>query len=311
VPDAKAEKLQSIYQELCAGAEAEGNSPPQLEDVRWLMSLLEEPLGEVAIPEGLPATLREALVEAARTAGVPAMRQRPGLRALLRLLWAEARFLPLAFFALQAVLLAVAFIANRSLAGFAGRTSLAVVPEAGLLMGALVRRAVGTSADAFVLVAPWLGAGVALVAALPRPKGLWADLEALSPFSAATRLLARTAVATAIAVVATCLAGLAEKGPTAGTVLLLARIAPLTLAVSWALAWSVPFGAAGASAASLALWGGLSLFGGALGRWNLLAPAPAGPAQVTALALSAILLAISWMLSHRTTPRARGSKLAV
>ncbi len=310
MPDAKTERLQSIYRDLCAAAEAEGQPPPQLEDVRRLLSLLEQPLGAVPIPEGLCAAAHEALVEAARLAGVPAVRRRPGLRALLRLLWAEARFLPLSFFALQAVLLTVAFVANRSLAGF-GRLTLALAPEAGLLTGALVRHAMGTSADAFVLVAPWLGVGVALVAALPRPKGLWADLEALSPFSAATRLLARTTVATAIAVVATCLAGLAEQGPAAGAVLLLARIAPLTLAVSWALAWSVPFGAAGASAASLALWGALTLFGGTLGRWNLLAPAPPGPAQVTAFVLSAILLAISWVLSHRTISRAPGSKLAV
>ena len=125
---------------------------------------------------------------------------------------------------------------------------------------------------------------------LPWRRGLWADLEALSPFSNATRLLARAAVATLIVVVATLGLGLWQGQGASPALLALARAAPLFLAVAWALAWALPFGAVGGALASLLLWGGLTWWGGSLGRWDLFAPPAAGSAMlVQALALGAAL----------------------
>lgn len=285
----------SLCADLDDGARALGEPAPRPEDVARLAGLLRTEMGEEAIPPDLVPSLQAALAEAARPAAVSA-RTAPGLRALLRLLWAEARFLPLSFFACQAALLAMALVANRCLTGFAGPAAAPLAP----LMPAIVRDALGRSVDAFTLIAPWLGLAVALFAALPVRRGLWADLEALSPLSGPTRLLARAAVATCIATVGMAIAGLVQMGPTPSPLLLLARTAPLFLAVAWALAWSIPCGAAGAVGASLALWGWLSLCGGRLGRWDLLAPPVGGPqAQLLALAASAALLVAAWALAGR------------
>ncbi len=149
------------------------------------------------------------------------------------------------------------------------------------------------------------------------PSG-WADLETLSPFSGPVRLLARTAVATLVAGVGAAGAGLVHLGPlegaaagqgVPGALLLLARAAPLFLAVAWALAWSLRWGAPGAIAASFALWGGLTWFGGGLGRWDLFAaPGAAGPPliQALALALAAALFVLVWAQAGRLEPRALG-----
>lgn len=297
------DELQSLYADLCAGAQAAGEPAPRPDDVARVRALLGESIGEEAVPADLVPGLQAALSAAPRLVPSPPLqRPAPGLGALLRLLWAEARFLPLSFFVLQAALLALALVANRTLTGFAGPSVLALsAPGRDLLTRALVRDALGRSADALTLVAPWLGAAAALFAALPRRKGLWADLEALSPFSESTRLLARGAVATLIAATGTTVAGLAQTGPAPGTLLLLARTAPLFLAVAWALAWSVPLGAPGAAVASLALWGGLTWFGGRLGRWDLLAPPGAAlPAQVLGLAAGLVLMAAAYALQSRT-----------
>lgn len=304
VADAATDSLRAIHDDLCAGAKAEGEAAPRLEEVARLSALLGPPAGEDAVPADLVPALHTALVEATLRGGTGRQRPARGPRALLRLLWAEVRFLPLSFFVLQAALLAMALVANRTLTGFAGPSMLPLAARGtDPLARALLRDALGRSADAVTLVAPWLGAAAALFAALPRRKGLWADLEALSPFSEPARLLARATVATLIATAGTVVAGLAQVGPAPAALLLLARTAPLFLAVGWALAWSVPFGAQGAAAASLALWGGLTWFGGRLGRWDLLAPPGAAvPAQALAFALGLLLLATAWVLSRRLRP---------
>lgn len=295
-------RRRSLYADLGDGARALGEPAPRAEDVARLAGLLRAEMGREAIPPDLLPSLQAALAEAARPA-VASARTAPGVRALLRLLWAEARFLPLSFFACQAALLGMALVANRFLTGFAGPAAAPLGP----LMPAIVRDALGRSVDAFTLIAPWLGLAVALFAALPARRGLWADLEALSPLSGPTRLLARTAVATLIAAVGTAIVGLAQLGPTASSLLLLARTAPLFLAVAWALAWSIPCGAPGAVGASLALWGWLSLCGGRLGRWDLLAPPVGGPqAQLLALAATAALLVAAWVLAARYSAPAGG-----
>ncbi|HEY8414608.1 MAG TPA: hypothetical protein VIK99_02425, partial [Thermaerobacter sp.] len=63
------------------------------------------------------------------------------------------------------------------------------------------------SADSLALVAPWLGTLVALAAVWPRRQMLWADLETLSPFPAASRLLARAGVAGLLATLFILVAG--------------------------------------------------------------------------------------------------------
>ena len=302
VVDAATDRLRAIYDDLCAGAKAEGEAGPRLEEVARLSALLAPPVGEDAVPAGLVPALYAALVEATLRRGANSRRLTQGPRALLRLLWAEARFLPLSFFVLQAALLAMALVANHALTDFAGSRLPLAAPGADLVARAVLRDALGRSADALTLVAPWLGAAAALFSALPRRKGLWADLEALSPFSEPTRLLARATVATLMATAAAVVAGLAQMGPAPAALLLLARTAPLFLAVGWALAWSVPFGAQGAAAASLALWGGLTWFGGRLGRWDPLAPPGAAvPAQALALAAGLVLFAVAYALQSRAS----------
>lgn len=308
------DRLRSLYANLAEGAREAGEPVPAEERVRALGALLVH--SAVEIPADLTLSLRTAL-EAAAVQHVPvgAQRPMPGLRSLLRLLWAEARFLPLSFFALQAVLLAVAFLASRYLTGVGGPR----LPAAGsgealngdLVARALLRDALGRSVDAFTLVAPWVGAAAVVVGVVPGRRGLWGDLESLSPLSASTRLLARTAAATFIATVAMLVAGAVHPGPSGvpAALLLLARAAPLLLAVSWALAWSIPFGAPGAALASFILWGGLTWFGDGLGRWDLFAPpGTAGVAWTQALALmvAAGLFAFAWrQMAHRELQRGR------
>ncbi len=284
------DRLRALQAGLAAGARQAGEPEPSLEDVRALARLLQT---AQEAPADLVPSLRAVLArEALAGQRLPAARPGQGLRPLLALLWAEARFLPLSFFVLQAALLAVALLANRYLTGFAGPSLLAGPPGAtyDLLARALWRDALGRSVDAITLLAPWLGMLTALFAVLPWRRGLWADLEALSPFSNATRLLARAAVATLIVVVATLGLGLWQGQGASPALLALARAAPLFLAVAWALAWALPFGAVGGALASLLLWGGLTWWGGSLGCWDLFAPPAAGSAMlVQALALGATL----------------------
>lgn len=296
--DGEIDRLESLYADLCEGARALGEPAPAREEVARLAALLQAE----AVPADLVPSLHAALAGAARPQ--PTAHGAPGPHALARLLWAEVRFLPLSFFTFQAALLAMALAANRYLTGFAGPRLASASTGSGaaldLVMRTILRDALGRSVDALTLVTPWLGLAVALFAALPRRRGLWADLEALSPFAGPTRLLARTAVATLIVLAATGVAGQAQRGSVPASLLLLARTAPLFLAVAWALVWSIPCGAPGAVVASLALWGGLSLAGGRLGRWDLFAPPGAAtPARLAALAAAAALLAAAWVLAGR------------
>ncbi len=320
--------MRAVHAELCAGARAQGEPAPSLEEVHEMAALLR---AEPAVPADLVPSLQAALAGVARPQALfhrnphahavhgsssrhrradfcekllATVHGKPGLRALARLLWAEVRFLPLSFFTFQAALLAMAWAANRYLTGFAGPGPAGAGSGSGeavdLVTRAVLRDALGGSVDAFTLVSPWLGLAVALLAALPRRRALWADLEALSPLSGAARLLARAAVATLVTVAATVAAGLAQRGSAPATLLLLARTAPLFLAVAWALVWSIPFGAPGGVAGSLALWGGMALAGGRLGSWNLYAPPGAAtPARLAALLVAAALLAVAWALAGR------------
>ena len=254
----------------------------------------------------------------------------PGWRALAGLLWAEARWLPMPFLVMQGVWLAAALALNAALAGYLAdppppgarpAPGPAAGPQAGLVWGILA-----ASADAFTLLAPWLGTLVALAACWPRRRSLWSDLEALSPFTPATRLLARAGVATAVATAAMLVAGLVQPPPllapvagrlvpgavamlpagapasagpaaagpgAAGPALaaaLLARTAPLWLAVIWALWWQLRAGTLASVAASAALWGTLTLAGRFLGPWNPLAVGPTGSTILQGLMLVAAAL---------------------
>lgn len=297
------DRMRALHADLCAGARAMNAPAPSLEEVCGLATLLAT---EPAVPADLVPSLQAALAEVAQATA----HWKPGLRALARLLWAEVRFLPLSFFAFQAVLLALAWAANRYLTGFAGPRLASLGPGNGEAVDpatrAVLHDALGGSVDAFALVTPWLGLAVALLAALPPRRTLWADLEALSPFGGAARLLARAAVATLVTVAATVIASLVQRGPVPATLLLLARTAPLFLAVAWALVWAIPFGAPGGVVGSLALWGGLGLARGWLGNWNLFAPPEAAtPARLVALLVAAALLAVAWTLAGRYPTPAR------
>lgn len=288
------DELGSLYADLSEGARWEGGPAPREEEVLGVASLLREASQAAPVPGDLVPSLKAALREGVATEA-PAASPAAGFHALLGLLWAEARFLPLSFLVFEVGLLGLALAANRYLTGFAG-------PGAELALRILWRGVLNRSLDAFTFIAPWLGTGVALFAALPQRRGLWADLEALSPFAGPARLLARAAVAALVALAGTVAVGLLQTGPLPGgerlplALLLLARSAPLFLALAWALAWSVYLGAAGAVAASLALWGGLLAFGGRLGGLDLFAsPQTAGGrAQVMALLAAVALLAMAW-----------------
>lgn len=199
---------------------------------------------------------------------------------------------------MEACLLVASLLVNRHLAGLVGfpdGTSAAPVPWLELL---------DRSRDAFVLVAPWLGVAASLFSLVPAGQGAWAELQTLSPFSRSTRFLVRAAVATLAALVGTLVAGMVNlslpptPAPAPIALVLLARTAPLMLAVSWALVWALRYGSLGVVASSLLLWPTLVAVGYRAPRWSLLAvPATAGEAlpQLTALALSLVLFAwVAW-----------------
>lgn len=303
VADMEDERLRALYEDLCAGARQESEPAPSLEVVRAMARLLQT---DQEVPTDLVPTLRAALAPTSvRLPERAGRRPQPGLRPVLALLWAEARYLPLSFFVLQAVLLVVALLANRYLTGFAGpRTLAAPGPEFAndLLARAMWRDALRRSVDAFTLLAPWLGMLTALFAIVPWRRGPWADLETLSPFSSATRLLARAAVATLIVAAATLGLGLGQGQGASLALLALARAAPLFLAVAWALVWALPFGALGGALASLVLWGGLTWWGSSLGRWDLFAPPGADSAmlaQVLALGTAVTLFVVVYVEAGR------------
>ena len=159
-----------------------------------------------------PVPGAEAVVEPGGAGIRPAGPARPGLVHLARLLWAEARWLPLPFLVVQLLLAAGGLLLHLATLHYAG-----TAPDAGGLAGTAGWRGsapgltgwqlILASADSLALVAPWLGTLVALAAVWPRRRQLWADLEALSPFPPASRLLARTWVAGVLATALLLLAG--------------------------------------------------------------------------------------------------------
>ncbi|MCG0238889.1 MAG: hypothetical protein L6E13_06500 [Firmicutes bacterium] len=306
--------LEAFCADLQEGARLSREEPPDPEAVAAFARLLAE-----ADPPPVPPDLVPALVEALAppeaghagaagaaaaaegTAGAAAVaaaasppRPAPGLAALLRLLWAEARYLPLSFLAVEALLLAAAVLVNRYVA------ALLALPPGEPGAGAAWSHLLARSRDALVLVAPGLGAAVGLFTLLPSAQGVWADLEALSPFSRSARLLARAGVATVAALLGTGVAGLLSPHPPGAAaapaaLVLLARTAPLLLAVGWALVWALRLGTLGAVAASLLLWLGLGVLGARAPRWDLFAvPATLGEALPQAVALALSLALMVW-----------------
>ncbi|HEY8347718.1 MAG TPA: hypothetical protein VIL07_10690 [Symbiobacteriaceae bacterium] len=264
----------SLFRDLQEGAALEGEPAPTLEEVTAMAALLRE-VERPAVPPDLVPGLVQAL-STAGPLGEPAAHA-GGIRPLLRLLWADARFMPLSFLVIEGVLLAGAFLINWVLARD-------LPYDAG----------VGRSADGFILMAPWMGLAAVLFALRPTERSVWGDLEALSPFPPAVRLLVRAAAGMLTAMAGMAVTWLVSPGPVSLSlaVLVLARTAPLLMAVGWAVAWAVTFGPRAAVAASLGLWGAVTVLGPQLGSWNLLA-VPQGldraAPQWTALALAALL----------------------
>lgn len=230
---------QALWREAADGARREGDTPLDPQEVARLWSGLRAVAAdEPAVSQDLVPGVTRALVEAAhelpgglgleppaaaaavagpgcppdRPGILPAGTVRPGLAQLARLLWAEARWLPLPFLVMQLLLTAGGLLLHLVTVESAG-----IATAAGGLAGAAGSRGAGpeltgwqlvlVSADHLALVAPWLGTLVALAAAWPRRRQLWADLEALSPFPPASRLLARTWVAGILATVLMLVAG--------------------------------------------------------------------------------------------------------
>lgn len=251
----------SFYQDLREGAALAGEPVPDWDDVAEVTALLAEADRALVPPDLVPDLVKALTEEGERTEEEPSL----GAGSLLRLVWAEARFMPLAFFATEAVLLAAALLINYVLVRGGGFS------PGDWLVGAFPLGP-GGFADGFTLVAPWLGAAAGLFSLRPAGRGAWVELEAVSPFSPGVRLLVRAALATIAALAGTVVGGLISQNPGSATsaTLLLARTAPLLLAVGWALVWAVRFGAGGGIAASAGLWVALAALGSRLGGWSLL-----------------------------------------
>lgn len=251
----------SFYRDLQEGAALAGEPAPNWDEVAEIAALLRE-AERAPVPVDLVPGLVKVLTEEGKlTEEEPSL----GTDSLLRLIWAEARFMPLAFFATEAVLLAAALLINYVLVRGGGFSPV------DWLAGAFPLGPDGF-ADGFTLMAPWLGAAAGLFSLRPAGRGAWAELEAVSPFSPGVRLLVRAALATTAALAGSVAVGFISQDPGSATsaALLLARTAPLLLAVGWALVWSVRFGAGGGIAASAGLWAALAALGSRLGGWSLL-----------------------------------------
>ncbi|WPD19537.1 hypothetical protein [Thermaerobacter composti] len=298
----------------------------------------------VAVPTGEPDRAGAGGGTLDWAALAPDGSRRPRLVPLLRLLAAEARCFPLSFLALQLLLMAgglvLHLVAVETARGLwpdwtpalraAGDGAGALGPASPLALDGW--RLILLSADSLALVAPWLGTLVALAAVWPRRQMLWADLETLSPFPAASRLLARAGVAGLLATLfilvtgwiqpaaVQAFMGLPPGGPAPDTVLawsaagaaagvpggspggtlgvILARLAPLWLAAAWALWWHMRAGTLGAMLASAGLWTAVTLGGHWLGPWN---PLAAGPVPAVAVQVAMLLLAtlLGWGLAKQ------------
>lgn len=220
-----------------------------------------EARGEAAPRPGEVLALVELLQEGLAPASRYPPRLRPGLLTLGRLMAAEARLLPAAFWGLEL-----------GLAGLA-------------LLAAPVLQSLPSPLDAWAMVAPWLGTAAVLAGLWPAG-GPWQELQRLSPIPAGWRLLGKVVVALGLSVLLQTAGGLAalpgQPGPLPPARILglaLMRDAPLILAGGWTLLVSRHFGSWGSLGASLALWILLEAVLPGVGRLALftLHPGPAAP----------------------------------
>ncbi|MDI3316595.1 MAG: hypothetical protein QJR14_03055 [Bacillota bacterium] len=238
-----------VAAELREEAVRRGDAPPAPREVLSLLGLVREELAEAEL-------------------------QRLGLAALGRLVVAEARFLPAAFWGMEAGLVLLALVAADLLERL--RSPL----------------------DAWALAAPWLGTAAVLAGFWPR-RGAWQEVQALSPLPAALRLLAKAGVALGAALVlqtgAGLIAGFQQTGWSVAPVvrLVLLRDAPLLLAAGWSLLTTRYLGSWGGLLASLGLWVALEGFlpwAGSLAFFTL-QPGPGGAALAASMAAAGLAMA--------------------
>ena len=346
----------SLWRDAADGARLEGEPPLEPDEVALLWAGLRAVAAdEPAVPAGLVPAVAEALSDGTRDGAAPMVAGEarpalepvsacpvpPGWRQLARLVWAEARWLPLSFLAVQLLLIAGGLLLHLMAVETASRAALPPIGPGGARWEPGATGAGGPaepatlagwqlillSADSLALVAPWLGTLVALAAAWPRRRQLWADLEALSPFPPAGRLLVRAWVAGGLATGLLVVAGWIQPAlvgalfdfglgigpadlarPRGGAAVLapgLARLAPLWLGIAWTLWWQVRAGTLGAMVASAGLWAAVTLGSRFLGPWNPLAAGPV-PAAAVQVAMLAVAVGFGWRLWNRPVPVAGG-----
>lgn len=327
-------RYRSIYDDICQGARLNGDKVPSESGVKAVADLLSEIETACPVPANLVSSLICALEEAQTEAGrrthevvtascahvmettpidIPQQTAGEGLHesvvetgyrdiirpsigtgSLLRVLWAEARFLPLTFVLVELLILMAGLLVNRYVTGFSS-------PNASWPFSPSIwSRVMDVSLDAITLLAPLLGLMAVVFSLAPSSGSSWADLEEMSVWPRSVRLLVRTLVTSLVPLLGT--AGLSvvdvvSGNPVTGRHLLLlvvARTAPLFLTVSWALFWALHFGWIGVMASTSVLW--LLQFAAANGRGIprlLIVPETLGEAasQYVAICISVGLLA--------------------
>lgn len=126
-----------------------------------------------------------------------------------------------------------------------------------LLAGSSITRNMpGAEADFMVAMVPWLGSGLTLYGLYQR-RGVWGDLERISPVSAEVAVLGRWLAAICLDAAAAIIASavsVAAGWEDSFAMLTLSWLIPLLLSAALALALTLRFGIATAFGASTALW---------------------------------------------------------
>ncbi|QUL99218.1 MAG: hypothetical protein IMF26_03950 [Candidatus Fermentithermobacillus carboniphilus] len=330
----------SIYEEICQGARLDGEKVPSENRVEAVVDLLSEVETACPVPTNLVSSLICALEEAQTKADrrthevvrassahvmemtsidIPQQTAGEGLQetvvetgyrdsirpsietgSLLRVVWAEARFMPLTFVLVESLVLIAGLLVNRYVTGFSR-------PDASWPFGLNIWSYVMTaSLDASTLLAPLLGLMAVMFSLASSNGSSWADLEEMSVWPRSVRLLVRTLVTSLVPLLGTVglsIVDVVSGYPVTGRsvlLLLVARTAPLFLTVSWALFWALRFGWIGAMTSTSVLW--LAQFAAASGRGIprlLIVPKTPGEAASQYVAIGISLGLLAWIAGRQ------------
>jgi len=329
----------SIYEEICQGARVNGEEVPPEDRVEAVVDLLSEVETACPVPPNLVSSLIFALEEAQtedrcthevprtssthvtemtrtdipqQTTGESLQKTvveagyrdsiRPSVEAgsLLRVVWAEARFMPLTFVLMESLVLMAGLLVNRYVTGFWR-------PDAYWPFDPNIWSYMMTaSLDASTLLAPLLGFLTVMLSLAPSAGSSWADLEEMSVWPRSVRLLVRTLVTSLVPLLGTVglsIVDVVSGYPVTGRsliLLLVARTAPLFLTVSWALFWALHFGWIGAMTSTSVLW--LAQFAAAYGRGIprlLIVPKTPGEAASQYVAIGISIGLLAWIAHHQ------------